>query len=95
MDEALPKLDRERYREQMREAFERTLEEVADAVDQASRGRVIRESEHRARDALDEFRRTAYETAMQLKLDTAQAAFPPSAKRDDEASSASQGAAEL
>lgn len=83
MDEALAKLDRGQYREQMREAFERVLEEVADAVDDAPAGRVIRDSEEKARDALDRFRKMAYETALQLKVDAAEAAFPPSSQSDN------------
>ena len=79
--EALPKLDREAYRQRMRVEVERVLEEVADAVDNAPRGRVIRDSEEPARDALDRFRTAAYQQAMQLKIDAAEAAFPPSAQR--------------
>ena len=82
--DALPKLDREAYREQMRAEVDRVLKEVADAIDEAPRGRVIRDSEERARDALDRFRSIAYEKAMQLKIDAAEAAFPPSAQHDDE-----------
>lgn len=84
--DALPKLDREAYREQMRTEFERALAEVADAIDEAPKGRVIRDSEERARDALDRFRQAAYEKAMQLKIEAAEAAFPPSARSDDAAS---------
>ncbi len=84
--DALPKLDREAYREQMRTEFERALAEVADAIDEAPKGRVIRDSEERARDALDRFRQAAYEKAMQLKLEAAEAAFSPSAPSDDAAS---------
>jgi hypothetical protein len=80
----LPKLDREAYRERIRAEVDRVLKEVADAIDEAPRGRVIRDSEERARDALDHFRRVAYEQAMQLKLDAAEAAFSPSCQRDDE-----------
>jgi hypothetical protein len=84
MDEnSLPKLDREAYLRQMREAFERTLQEVADAVDNAPAGRVIRDSEHPARDALEKFREVAFQTAIQLKIDAAEAAFPPSGQRGD------------
>jgi hypothetical protein len=83
MDESLPKLDRGAYLAQMRAEFERTLQEVADAVDGAAAGRVIRDSEERARDALDRFRRVAYEKAIQMKVDAAEAAFPPSALRGD------------
>jgi primosomal protein N'' len=84
MDEkSPPKLDWERYLREMREELERTLREVADAVDHAPAGRVIRDSEHRARDALERFRERAYEKAIQLKIDAAEAAFPPSGQRGD------------
>ena len=80
MDEkSPPKLDRERYLREMREELERTLREVADAVDNASAGRAIRDSEHRARDALERFREKAYQKAIQMKIEAAEAAFPPSA----------------
>jgi hypothetical protein len=45
---------------------------------------VIRDSEEKARDALDEFRTRAFEKALQLKIDAAEAAFPPSGERRDE-----------
>ena len=65
---ALPKLDRKAYENQMRAEIERVLQEVADAVDNAPQGRVIRDSEEKARDALDRFRRVAYERAIQMKV---------------------------
>ena len=80
---ALPRLDRNAYVEQMRVEFERALREVADAVDGAPQGRVIRDSEEKARDALDRFRKMAYEKAIQMKVNAAEAAFPPSEQRDD------------
>ena len=80
---ALPKLDRKAYEEQMRAEFERALREVADAVDGAAQGRVIRDSEEKSRDALDRFRQVAYEKAIQMKVNAAEAAFPPSPQRDD------------
>jgi hypothetical protein len=80
---ALPKLDREAYREQMRAEIERALQEVADAVDNAPQGRVIRDSEEKARDALDRFRQVAYEKAIQMKVNAAEAAFPPSGQCGD------------
>jgi hypothetical protein len=79
----LPSLDRKAYEEQMRAEFERALREEADAVDGAPQGRVIRDSEEKARDALDRFRQVAYEKAIQMKVNAAEAAFPPSAQRDD------------
>ena len=83
MTDALPKLDRERLRRELLAEFERTIEEVADAVDDAPAGRVIRDSEEKARDALDRFRKVAYENALQAKADAAEAAFPPSGQRGD------------
>ncbi len=80
---ALPKLDRDAYREQLRREFEKTLQAVADAVDNASQGQIIRQSEEQAREALDRFRQIAYEQAIQMKVNAAEAAFPPSAQRDD------------
>jgi len=82
--DGLPKLDREAYRQQMRAEFERVLDEVADAIDEAPKGRVIRDSEERARDALDRFRQIAYEKAMQEKIKAAEAAFSPSEQPGDE-----------
>ncbi len=79
----LPKMDRNAYREQMRAEVERVLKEVADAVDHAPCGRVIRDSEEKARDALDRFRQVAYEKAIQTKVNAAEAAFSPSAQRHD------------
>jgi len=80
---ALPKLDRKAYEEQMRAEFERALRDVADAVDDAPQGRIIRDSEEKARDALDRFRQMAYEKAVQMKVNAAEAAFPPSDQRHD------------
>jgi len=78
MAEKLPKLDRDALREQLMAEFDRVVGEVADAVDDAPTGRVIRESEEKARDALDRFRQIVYEKAVQGKVNAAEAAFPPS-----------------
>ena len=85
----LPKLDRGVLRKRMMAEFERTLTEVANAVDEAQAGRLIRDSEEPARAALDRFRQVMYETAMQAKLDAAEAAFPPSGQHGDRAADAS------
>jgi hypothetical protein len=87
----LPKLDREAYENQMRTEFERVIREVADSVDNASLGRVIRDSEEKARDVLDCFRRVAYEKAIQMKVNAAEAAFPPSEQRGHGEGEATQG----
>ena len=76
----LPKLDRAALRAKLLAEFERTVESVADAVDNAPAGRVIRDSEEPARVALDRLRSAVYEAALQAKVDAAEAAFPPSAQ---------------
>lgn len=83
MDVLLPKLDRAALRAQLVAEFERTVEEVADAVDGAPAGRVIRDSEEPARIALDRFRCKVYEAALQVKVTAAEAAFPPSGQPGD------------
>jgi hypothetical protein len=85
----LPKLDRAALRAKLLAEFERTVESVADAVDRAPAGRVIRDSEEPARVALDQFRAAVYEAVLQGKVDAAEAAFPPSAERGHGKASAS------
>lgn len=82
MDASLPKLDRAALRARLLAEFERTVEEVADAVDRPPAGRVIRDSEEPARVALDRFRCQVYEAALQGKVEAAEAAFPPSGQHE-------------
>jgi len=91
MTDALPKLDRAKLRERLLVEFGRVVSEVADAVDEAPAGHVIRDSEERARDSLDRFRQIAYEQALQAKVDAAQAAFPPSGQSGDGQGETPQG----
>ncbi len=78
-----PQMDREAFKTRMRVEFEKLLDKVADAVDNAPAGRIIRDSEEKVRDAFAEFRRTTFELALQQKVDAAEAAFPPSAQSRD------------
>jgi hypothetical protein len=63
---------------QMREQFERLCREVTAAVNSAAPGRVITDSEEQVRDLLARFRQRTFQAAVQLRLDAAQAASPPS-----------------
>jgi hypothetical protein len=83
MANALPELDRAQLMQELLAEAERTVNEVADAVDKAPAGRIIADSEEPARDALDRFRQTVYERVLQAKADAAEAAFPPSDQRSD------------
>lgn len=83
MSQKLPELDREELMRELLAEAERTVNEVADAVDNAPAGRVIADSEEPARDALDRFRQIVYERVLQGKVDAAEAAFPPSEEPGD------------
>ena len=78
MDRLL-KLDRDELVRRMREDFERTMRQVADAVNDAPEGRLIDGSEERVRDLLGDFRRRAFETAAQMRVEATEgsAAFSP------------------
>ena len=62
----------------LRRDFEQLCRDVTAAVNQAAAGRVITDSEEQVRDLLARFRQHTYQSAMQLRLDAAGAAFPPS-----------------
>jgi len=83
MSQVLPDLDRDKLMQELLAEAERTVNAVADAVDNAPAGRVIADSEEPARDALDRFRQTVYERVLQAKVDAAEAAFPPSTQHGD------------
>ena len=83
MADQVPGLDRAKLREALLADFDRVVKEVADAVDGAPSGRIIRDSEEKARDSLDYFRKVVYEQAVQGKINAAEAAFPPSYKQGD------------
>ncbi len=55
MTDSVPKLDRAELLKELLAEAERTVNEVADAVDGAQDGRWIRDSEEPARNALDRF----------------------------------------
>src|ERR1051326_4641859 len=74
-----PQLSADALLEQLRGQFETLCRQVADAVNQAPAGQVINASEEKVRDLLAGFRRDTYQAAVQLRLQAAEAAFPPPA----------------
>ena len=78
-----PQLSAEQLLEQLRGRFEKLCQDVADAVNQAPAGQVINASEEKVRDLLADFRQATFQAAVQLRLEAAQAAFPPSAAPHD------------
>jgi hypothetical protein len=76
--DSLPKLSRDQFIASMRGKFEQFLGGVADAVNAAPDGQIINASEEKVRDLFAQFRQSAYEAALQARIDAAEAAFPPS-----------------
>jgi len=84
--DGLAKMEREELVRRMREDFENTMRQVADAVNDAPDGHLIDGSEERVRDLLGEFRRRAFEAAAQMRVEAteASAAFSPGEARAGE-----------
>jgi hypothetical protein len=76
--ESTPKLSRDEYILQMRQEMEELLGKVADAINEAPAGHVISGSEEKVRDLFAELRQRAYEKGLQMRVNAAEAAFPPS-----------------
>jgi hypothetical protein len=85
--DGLSKLNREELVRRMREDFEATMLQVADAVNDAPDGHLIDGSEEQVRDLLGEFRRRAFETAAQMRVEATESspAFSPGAEPADAA----------
>ncbi len=67
--DGLRKIDRDELVRRMREDFEKTMREVADAVNDAPDGHLIDGSEERVRDLLGDFRRRSFQTAAQMRVE--------------------------
>jgi hypothetical protein len=76
--EPMPKMSREEYLAQMRAKMEAMLGQVADAINNAPDGYIISGSEEEVRDLFAKLRKEAFETGLQMRVDAAEAAFPPS-----------------
>jgi Rod binding domain-containing protein len=87
-----PQLSADDLLAQLQGKFERLCREVAGAVNEAPAGQVINASEEKVRDLFAVFRRDTYQAAVQLRLDAAQAASPPSAAPPDRQVPPGQGA---
>jgi hypothetical protein len=76
--ESTPKMSREEFINAMRKKMEETLGRVADAINEAPPGKIISGSEEQVRDLFGDLRRQAFETGLQMRVNAAEAAFPPS-----------------
>jgi hypothetical protein len=73
-----PQLSAQDLIDQLHCLFEKLCQEVTTSVNQAPAGQVINASEEKVRDLFADFRQTTFQAAIQLRLNAAQAAFPPS-----------------
>ena len=69
----------------MQAEFQRVMKQVAEAVNAAPTGNAISGSEMQVRDLMAEFRRKAFETAVQMRIDSTESSFSPSAGRGGQA----------
>jgi hypothetical protein len=76
--QSTPKMSRQEFIDRMRQKVEEALGHVADAINEAPPGQIIAGSEEPVRDLFADLRRDAYEMAVQMRVDAAEAAFPPS-----------------
>ena len=74
-------MDSQAFISRMQEEVRQTLEGIAAAVNEAPDGNVINGSEMGVRDLIAEFRRKAFETAVQMRVDSTESAFSPSPGR--------------
>jgi hypothetical protein len=81
--ESLETFDRKAFIEQGLRRAEQVLGQVADIVNAAANGRLIRDSEGPCHEALEEFQRRIYELAVQDRIKATEdaVAFSPSAPR--------------
>jgi hypothetical protein len=77
--EPTPKMIRDEFISQLRETVEEVLARVADAINEAPPGQIISGSEEKVRDLFADLRQRAFEKGLQMRINAAEAAFPPSA----------------
>jgi hypothetical protein len=71
-------MDKQEYVSRMQVECRRIMEQIADAVNGAPTGNVISGSEMQVRDLMAELRRTAFEVAVQMRIDSTESSFSPS-----------------
>jgi hypothetical protein len=84
-------MDKQAYVSRMQEECRRVMEQVADAVNAAPTGNVISGSEMQVRDLMAELRRTAFEVAVQMRIDSTESSFSPSERHIGQAQSKQGG----
>ncbi|MFI5379002.1 MAG: hypothetical protein ACHRHE_06885, partial [Tepidisphaerales bacterium] len=70
-------MDKQRFVAEMQAEVARTLEQVAEAVNNAPTGNLISGSEGAVRDLMGELRRRVFEKAVQMRIDSTESSFSP------------------
>jgi hypothetical protein len=80
--DASPKLSREEFVARMQSSVAQVLGQIADAINDAAPGQVVAASQEKVRDPFADLRRQAFALGLQMPIDAAEAAFPPSESPD-------------
>jgi hypothetical protein len=80
----LKTMDKAAYVAQMQEECRRIMEQIADAINNAPTGNVISGSEMEVRDLMAQLRQKAFELGVQMRIDSTESSFSPSAGRGGE-----------
>lgn len=76
-------IEESQLEEALKDEYKQLVNDVCSALNKARDGKIIPDSEDIVRDAMAHFRQIAYQKALQLKTQAAQAAFSPSANKAD------------
>ena len=79
-----PRVPPQEFADSMKQEMEQYLKKVMEAVNSAVDGEWISGSEEQVRDIAAEMRQRIFERAVQKRVDAAEAAFPPSARSNDQ-----------
>jgi hypothetical protein len=79
--ERLLVVDKQAYALRMQAECRRIMEGVMEAVNNAPQGNVINGSEMQVRDLMADLRRIAFQTAVQMRIDSTESSFSPSEGR--------------
>ncbi len=75
-------MDKQQYVTRMQAECRQIMEQIAEAVNDAPTGNVISGSEMQVRDLMAQLRAKAFETAVQMRVDSTESTFSPSEGRD-------------
>ena len=79
--ERLLLLDENEFAARMRDETDRIMREIARAVNAAPSGKIINGSEMQVRDLMAQLRQKAFELSLQMRIDSTESSFSPSAGR--------------